>query len=182
VRSLLLVGATAIACAQGTPDNARYQTPAPPSTQVISEPPLRWYPMADAAVPLPAACSAQCSLDCDLWAGSIACPGDVGGISVWGGLSSMAGMQLDQPGARLEGAADLTGGGRVRWGVGSTGEFCGTVGGPPFSEGATKGLYWTWQLCAPDSPSRREAILSIVRGYSKTFPANQVLECVNRGC
>ena len=94
----------------------------------------------------------------------------------------MAGMQLDQPGARPEGGTELATGGRVRWGVGSKGDFCGTVSSPPFMDGGAKGLYWTWQLCAPDSPSRRKAILEIVKGHTKAFPANEVIECINRGC
>jgi hypothetical protein len=180
VREVLLFASLAAACGPGTPgsDNVPKPLPTPPTT-AVEQSTVEWYAIADSAFPLPAACSAHCSLDCDVEVGSIDCPGDVGSLSVWGGLSSMVGMELDQSGASVEGHEELAGGSRLRWGTGATGLFCGTVASPTSD---TRGLYWTWQLCAPDSAARRATILAIVKGSTKAFPEDQTLDCANTGC
>ena len=142
----------------------------------------RWYPMADSAVPLPAACAARCSLDCDVWSGSIQCEKEGDSIEVWGGLSSMAGMKLNEKGATVKGQETVSDGARLRWGRAADGQFCTTVAWQPSGANATADLYWNWQLCAPDNPSRRGLILAIARGHAPSGPHHRSLECENRGC
>src|SRR5262245_57237035 len=129
VKATLAVLMFAVACTQAAPRSGRSERPEPTAGRPLPAQ-QQWYPMADAAVPLPGTCSAQCSLDCDLWAGQISCAGEVGPIAVWGGLSSMAGMQLDERGGRLQGTEPLAEGAQLRWGISANGEFCGVVRGP----------------------------------------------------
>ena len=185
VRIVLLAVALATACrpsganVQPSPRSEAAQAMAPGSTP----PTVRWYPIADAAVPVPAHCSAKCSLDCDVWSGTIECPDEVGSIAVWGGLDSMAAMSLDAKGATAEGREPLLDGGQLRWGHIADGHFCATTAGPSMVVAPGYRGHWTWQFCAPDSPSRRGVILSIGRGYRKgPLLPEQVIKCENRGC
>ena len=128
--------------------------------------------MGNAAAPIPADCSASCILDCDVWAGQIECQGVQ--WEVYGGLASMAAMQLSQPGASVEGHQDLAAGADLSWGVGPGPDrrFCTVV-----QRGA-----WNWEICSPDSPGQRVAILTMARGYTLSFPRERVLACKNDGC
>ena len=179
MREIFLFACLAVSCGPGNPGSDIEATATPAaSLPEVEQSTVEWYPITDSAFPVPAGCSAQCSLECDVEAGTIDCPGDVGSLSVWGGLSSMVGMELDQTGAIVEGHG-LADGNRVRWGTGATGRFCGMVSSP---SGDTMGLYWTWQVCAPDSAARRATILAIVKSSTKAFPADRALDCVNTGC
>jgi hypothetical protein len=179
--TLLLATVLAAACdtvATRQPPPAR--SSAAPASGAI---PRKWYPIADAAVALPLGCSASCTLDCDVWSGTIECSSGVGPITVWGGLNSMAGMSLDESGANVEGRERLPDGGLLRWGTATEGKFCVTTAGPKMPIAAGHQGYWTWQYCAPDSLSRRPVILSIGRSYRKgPLPPEDVIECENRGC
>lgn len=135
-----------------------------------SSPATQWIFMAEAAAPVPAGCSAQCTLDCDVWSGALQC-GEVR-WSVYGGLTSMAGMQLDQAKAQVLGRESLRDAATMRWGLGPRGDFCVTI----VREG------WNWELCGPDRPNRRDALLSVARGYTRDFPKDRVISCVNSGC
>jgi len=94
----------------------------------------------------------------------------------------MAGMDLDGKGAKVEGNQALPGGARLRWGTSAKGPFCATVAGPTMSLGSAAEGHMIWQFCAPDSPSRREAILAIAKGFTKAAPKSHMLECENTGC
>ena len=126
--------------------------------------------MAQAAAPVPAGCSPKCTLDCDLWSGSLEC----GGVrwSVYGGTATMAGMQLDQGGAQVEGRETLVDAALLRWGKGKQGQFCAAV--------AQDG--WNWEICAPDVGNQREAVLGMARGYTRSFPKERVIKCNNTSC
>jgi hypothetical protein len=138
--------------------------------------------MADSTVPVPATCSAQCSLDCDVWSGTIQCQGDSGTIKVWGGLSSMAGMELDQKGAQLEGEEKLSNGDHLSWGTSPAGEFCATVAWHPSEADPGDPLNWTWQLCGRPSAATHTVLLGIVRAHARYIPGQRVLKCENQGC
>jgi hypothetical protein len=175
-RSLLVAALAVIctACSSSTPGRDRTSSPAVASASVVD--PLgaaeRWYPMGDGAVPIPAGCSAECSLDCDVWSGQLRCGGNVGLVQVYGGLNSMAGMQLDQKGARVLGRESLSGAVGLRWGTTLDTRFCADVIREQMN----------WELCAPDDISRRQAILAVIRGYSQSFPVGHEIACANRGC
>ena len=122
---------------------------------------MRWYPLGDAAVPIPAACSAECSLECDVWAGTIRCGGDDGSVEVWGGSVFMTGMQLDDSRANVESRQSVAGVAELSWGTSPRGEFCATV---------VHGRL-NWQFCGADTPENRELVLRFSQGYTLTFPA-----------
>jgi hypothetical protein len=183
VRAIGLLAGFVAACGSApSGEDARPRTPVPSAPVAVGAPAPSWYPMADSALPLPSTCSARCSLDCDVWSGEIECHGDDASIAVWGGLSSMAGMQLDGKTAKVEGQETLRDGARLRWGTTPGGDFCATVSWHPPAREAGDGLFWTWQLCAPDSASRRALILQITRGHTKAVPSERVLQCPNTGC
>ena len=172
----MVLAVTFMACAPSAPRNDNTRT-SPQVTQLASEalPPSstqRWYPMGDGGVLIPNGCTAECSIDCDVWFGTIRCGGAVGSLQVYGGLSSMAGMQLDQKDARTLGHQPLASSVGLRWGTTLDGQFCADVAHEQ----------WNWQLCAPDSSSRREAILGLVRGYTQSFPVGSGIVCDNKGC
>jgi hypothetical protein len=140
-----------------------------------------WYPMADSAAPIPATCSAKCSLDCDVWSGRISCEGPNRSIEVWGGLSSMAGMSLNAKGATVAGQEQLPSGIGLTWGVARDQRFCATLAWRSAEAKPTE-PYWNWQLCADDDPASREAILAIAKGLTSSHHKGQVLACENLGC
>ena len=160
------------ACSSSTPWGDTTSTSPPAAPSALPSAAHRWYPMGVAAVPIPADCSAECSLDCDVWSGKIRCGGSVGLVQVYGGLTSMAGMQLDQKGAHALGHQSLSGAITLRWGTTVDAQFCADV---------TR-EHWNWELCAPDDASRRQAILGVIRGYTQSFPVGQEIACANTGC
>jgi hypothetical protein len=166
MKLVLAVIALAVACSSshdGKPEASA--SPAAPSES--------WYPMGtSAAVPVPLGCSAQCTLDCDVWVGEISCPGTAGPIVVSGGTATMAAMALDEKTATVVARESLPSGASLRSGISPNGEFCADV--------AWQTL--TWQLCTPDDPHSREVILNSLRRHRTTMPAISVLTCETPGC
>ncbi len=132
--------------------------------------PRVWYPMGDAAVPIPADCTAKCTLDCDVWSGQMECAGDPAPLSVYGGISSMAGMELDQRGARQAAERAMADGTRMRWRTARDGRHCSVV-----ARGA-----WTWELCGAAASSER--IAGIMGAYGPKVPKTPLIECEQTGC
>jgi hypothetical protein len=126
--------------------------------------------MGDAAAQLPAGCSAKCTLECDVWSGRVTC-GEAK-WSVYGGFASMAGMQLDQRDAKVEGREALPDEVSLRWGTGPKGQFCATV----------RRKHWNWEFCSVERGDQRDSILSFARGYTREFPQDRVISCNNSGC
>ena len=140
---------------------------ATPGQGAVAPPVAHWYFMGDAAVPLPATCSAKCVLECDVWSGQIDC-GDTH-WSTYGGFSTMVGMQLEQRGASVEGRETLADGATLRWGTGPKQQFCVTI----------DRTRWLWEICGPDRPADRVAMLDIARGHRVNAPAD---DCEHGGC
>lgn len=123
--------------------------------------------MGDAAVAIPADCSATCLLDFDVWTGMIRCEGVPGEVTVYGGATTMAGMRLDDRHAHVEGTELLEDAVTLRWGTSADRHFCATL---------TRGG-WNWQLCGDDAPVQRQTILRIARGYTRVFPSDRAIVC-----
>ena len=183
VVAVVVVAVAAAACKHPAPGgDESAQPPAAAATAPATVAGPKWYPMADSAVPLPAGCSARCSLDCDSWSGRIWCQGDAGSIEVWGGGDAIAGMRLDEKGATVDGEEQLSSGARLRWGTSADGQFCTAVGWRPPDAKPDDNFYWTWQLCARSGEARRDTLLTISRGHIKHTPKQELLRCENLGC
>jgi hypothetical protein len=175
VKPAVLLSICCVACSPGNQQDvgqASRQTASAAPTADVPGGGGEWYPMGDAAVALPSNCSARCTLDCDVWSGTIECKGAAGDVAVYGGLANMAGMQLDDPRAHVEGRELLAESVALRWGTDAERRFCATV----------LSSFWNWQLCGSDTPGDRQTILGIPRAFTHGFPKERVITCGNRGC
>ena len=80
-----------------------------PSPSAVNPSTTRWYPIAGGGVPLPGNWTATCELDCDVWSGRLRPPDLAGPLSMYGGMTGMAGMYLNQRGAAFLGQEMLPG-------------------------------------------------------------------------
>jgi len=183
-RSLGAIAAgTAVLVACAPPQRANEVRAHTPTATPKASPPVQpriLYPMADSTVTIPAACSAKCSLDCDVWSGQINC-GPRASIEVWGGMSSMARMSLDAKGATVQGQERSPQGVVMKWGVARDQEFCASLAWRSAEAKPTE-PYWNWQLCAADNAASRDSILTIAKGFASNGQVGHLIACENLGC
>jgi hypothetical protein len=84
----------------------------------------------------------------------------------------MAGMELDDSRAHVEGRQVLADAAELRWGKSKDRDFCATV--------VDRG--WNWQFCAPDLADRRKFVLDLAKSYALTTPGDALIQCENNGC
>ena len=126
--------------------------------------------MASGAAPIPLGCIAKCTLECDIWVGSLDCEGVR--WSVYGGLGSMVQLSLDGKNAAIEGEEVINASAQLSWGTLGGRRLCAKV--------AREG--WNWEICAPNGAEERVALLGMMRGYSDSPPKSGVLKCDNTSC
>ena len=139
----------------------------------VSNPKAHWYPLSTAAVSLPAGCSGKCSLDCDLWSGEIHCSQIDTVVSVYGGITSMAGMLLDVKGAHILGTDVLGDALYLRWGTTQDGRFSVDI----------TDNHGNWEFYTSKADEQeRSILLMIARSYTREPSEKMSTVCDEPGC